>query len=100
MLYYVLHQGWQPVITAGHSDTSVLVNCHKERLNWNINMFHVLILRCNKDSTRHVGYIRGPQGVTAALNSSGSVQSLVTDSRKDNEASVFTDKITEHSSNS
>jgi hypothetical protein len=68
----------QHVATAGHSDTSGLVKCHKDRSNLNINIFHVLILRCITDSTRHVGYIREPQGVTAVLNSSGSVEGLVT----------------------
>jgi hypothetical protein len=58
-MHYI--SGAQPVVTAGHSDTSGLVNYHKGSLNLNINIFHVLILRCNKDSTRHVGYIRVPQ---------------------------------------
>lgn len=53
----------QTVVTVGHADKSGLVHCHNARLNLNIDIFHVSILRSDKDWTRHVGYIRGPQGV-------------------------------------
>jgi hypothetical protein len=68
-----------PFTTAGHSDSSYLMKCHRGFLKHNINIVDVLTVCFTKGFTSHVGkgrqpqVARGPRNVTTVLGHSLSV---------------------------